>query len=218
MLGRGRDPGQDVLLQTVLAAVEGAADSMSAQISPPRSMHREHLQCSSVNSLGRKSAGARLVANGLRRGAERGEPHHHFVRGERRVLSGGLVVVQEHIDGDVGVGVVLRQRRLVRRRRRVAVRGVVADRVRPLDVDRDLGDLGDLEREDGAVDLDVGESVDGLRLGAAGVTPSDPELGRREVGRIGLVVESRDLVVAGLAAMACGGGRRRRHHDGRRAG
>lgn len=141
-------PGEDILVVLILIEVEFTEDI--------RKVVQNRLRDSQGDAF--KLFGCDDWLIGAERLSSRpnlGEPHHDFEACFRRVHGLGLVWVQEHIEGDVGVDRVLLELIKISRRRRV-----VADTIGPLHIDVD-GSYG-LEhgREHAAVHLDVREGMD----------------------------------------------------------
>lgn len=149
-----------------------------------------NIQGNAGNLLGVDDGIGGGVSDGLGGGTERGEPDHDFDVGVLAVLGLLLVLVQEHIHGDVGVDVVGGELIDVR----VGLSGRVAHGVRPLEVQRDGVDVADGGREDTGVDLDVREGVHGLVLVARREHPCHGPLGCRGLCWVSLVVPRRDLL------------------------
>ena len=119
----------------------------------------------------------------MRRWAKIGKPHHDFIRGLAVIQRACFVGVQEHINCYVGVDVVLEELSLVGFGDRL-----VPHAVGPLEGDADAFYVADQDGEN-AINLNIRESVDGLRFGALGVLPCDGEFGSCCGGGIGAVVE-----------------------------
>lgn len=143
-------------------------------------------QCSFVYDLGCDHS--LCEANRLSTSTENGKPNHDFVFCLCVVLRLGLIAIQKHIDGHVGVDVVFSELHVVCR-----YSSHIAHPVCPLHVDFNMFQTLNFDWHNSIVDLDVRERVYWCAVWTWRILPRYREFRSRGVCGISLVIECSDL-------------------------